>query len=150
MLVCENILQEEDQVLSAIRIVDVFTIRKPKAVPADKIGASFIILIITKREQGVEVGDVRLRLQRPDGPAETVSPSIPFPHGEGVPQGNLLGYNIRIHFRLSAKQVGRHYLILTHNDTELTRTPLYLAVEEANDGYPLGDQVEGFPTSDIG
>ena len=128
VLICENILQEADGVLSAIRIVDLFRITRNPEVPLDKQSVPMRLLIQTNFRSSVMVGahHIRLDLTRPDGtitpgPQEVeviVSPPLVPTAYQGMAVGIQAG--------VIPKQDGAHHWTVFFDGEELGKAPFTL------------------------
>lgn len=125
---CEQILEERDNVLSAIRIVDTYTITPPTpgtVMPPDAPFGFVVVrgLISLKSGDVVGNGRVGLIMHKPTGEVVTLSPEGGWP---AMMQGGEHGFNIRLNFGLGVKNFGLLWFDVTWNGEVLTRIPLRL------------------------
>jgi hypothetical protein len=120
-LICERVLVESDGVLTAVRIVDTFTLPpEPTLPPGMEGGIQFTILVMLK------AGDVRgpsrleINIRYPSGKREELSkPSI-------VLEGEDRGANIVAQTTFAIKEWGLHWFDLFWEGQALTSIPLRL------------------------
>ena len=125
---CEQILQEPDGVLSAIRIVDTYVIPPLPAgveVPPDAARGVILVrgLISLKSGDVVGAGKVGLVMHKTTGEAVTLSPEGGWP---AVLQGGEHGFNVKLNFGLGVRNFGLIWFDVTWNGEVLTRIPLRL------------------------
>jgi len=135
---CENVLQDKDEVVSAIRIVDTYTIPPlPEGVevPADAVRGLIMLrgLVALKAGDVVGQGTVRLVMQRVNGERAPIGP----PDGWPVEmKGGEHGVNLHLQIPLGVKNFGLLWFDVFWNETLLTRIPLRLrqgqTAEQAN------------------
>ena len=130
---CEQVLQEDDGVLSAIRIVDTYTIPPlPPGVDVPPDGTRGVILvkglISLKSGDVAGSGNVALILHKINGETTRLSPEGGWP---AVLQGGEHGFNIKLQFGLGVKNFGLLWFDVTWNDELLTRIPLRLQQGES-------------------
>jgi hypothetical protein len=125
---CEQILQEPDGVLSAIRIVDTYIIQPvPQGVQVAPDGVvGFIVvkgLISLKSGDLVGNGKVGLILHKPNGEITTLSPEDGWP---ATLEGGEQGWNAKLNFVVGVKTFGLMWFDVEWNGELLTRIPLRL------------------------
>lgn len=133
---CEKALQEKDGVMSAIRIVDRFTLTtpgevSPEVMPTMNLGITLIIAF--------KSGDVKGKMELKVNP---VSPS-----GQGMPgfvgpllfEGGDHGSSIVIQYGLSAKEEGIYWFDIVLNNKFVTKIPLRIIYAKAT--IPSGQPV---------
>ena len=121
-LFCEKFLQEQDGVISLIRVVD--RISAAGVVPPGASAASVPLTMYVGLKSGDLRGPAKLRV-------ECVSPS-----GKKTPllaeidvelEGDNKGYNVLLHgIALDAQEFGIYWFDVFCNDVRLTRAPLEL------------------------
>ena len=135
---CEQILQEPDGVISAIRIVDTYILPPLPAgivVPPGAPRGSIRVrgLISLKSGDVVGTGRVGLVMHKTTGEAVTLSPEGGWP---AMMQGGEHGFNVKLDFVLGVMNFGLIWFDVTWNDELLTQIPLRLKQgerpEEAN------------------
>jgi len=127
--ICEQVLEEPDGVMSAIRIVDTVTIGPP--MPPDFVlpqsGIQGVVtvkgLIALKSGDVVGNGKVELVMHSSTGEVVTLSPEDGWPV---VMKGGEHGFQIKINFVLGVKNFGLIWFDVTWNGEVLTRFPLKL------------------------
>lgn len=125
VLVCEKILTEIDGVLTAVRIVDVFSVLpEVKQVPVR-------VLIVLKAYPSNEVYRLALEHQPPHGPAVQIgTQEIHFqshPAGPTIPTG----LNIQIEIGVDAQVLGTHIIRAVVDGNEVATTQFTLLPKEA-------------------
>lgn len=127
VLICEKLLVEQDNVISAIRIVEVFNIPVNPEVPLDRQGPSMVILASGKVPPDDESEHwVELFLVRPNGESSAIGESLRsvFP---GQAQSDFpRGFTIGFHLVVLAKQMGTHYIVVNFDGEEVRRVPFIL------------------------
>jgi hypothetical protein len=132
-LVCERVLLETDQVASAIRIVDVFTVAIAPDLPPD--AAPLIqtyVLAVMKSVPG-HTGEhaMRLRLINTVGESSTlIEDQAKF---EAKPGQEELPHSISIvaQLNLSVKRFGTCYVCIDIDGEEIARTPFTVVQKQA-------------------
>jgi hypothetical protein len=125
---CEQILQEADGVMSAIRIVDTYTIEQiPGTGQAAPEGPSGLVqirgLISLKSGNVIGTGRVGLVMHKVTGEKVALSPQDGW---EAVMKGGEHGFNVKLDFLLGVKNFGLMWFDVTWNGEVLTRIPLML------------------------
>ncbi len=128
ILVCANVLNEVDGVLSAIRIVDVFVTEPQPEIPVDKQAVLMRVLVMCKfmpEDSGEHV--LELHLIRPDGSVSQVG--SPF-KGSCAPSSKYEatpgGINLVAEIGVVPKQMGTHYFAVMVDGKERGRAPVTL------------------------
>jgi len=132
---CEQILQEPDGVISAIRIVDTYVIPPLPAdvqLPPGAARGSIQVrgLISLKSGDFVGVGNVGLTMHKTTGEVEVLSPEGGWPANM---QGGEHGFNVKLNFLLGVKNFGLIWFDVTWNGEILTRIPLRLQQGETQE-----------------
>lgn len=125
---CENVLEESDGVVSAIRIVDIYTIPPPPdnvQLAPDAIRGIILLkgLIALKAGDVKGPGTIHLIMQRVTGERTAISPEQGWPVEM---LGGENGVNIRLQFPLGVKNFGLIWFDVLWGDDVLTRIPLML------------------------
>jgi hypothetical protein len=124
---CENVLEEKDGVLSAIRIVDTYFIPPlPKGVepPGGLHGVIALNGLITIKSGDVTGrGMLRLVMHKSTGEQSTLGPPEGWPM---VLDGGEHGASLKIQMPLGVKNFGLIWVDVLWNDELLTRIPLKL------------------------
>jgi len=127
VLICEHVLNEKDDVCSAIRLVDLFTLGKLQPlIPLEEQGVQISVLVQVKSQ----VGDndehrLRLDLVRPNGESKTLIEHPPIIITSRAP-GTPGGANIVLNVGVVASQMGVHYITLIADGHEVVRAPFTL------------------------
>lgn len=122
-LVCENVIEEKDGVLTAFRIVDTFFVppRPPGLPPEVQAGIAPTLLV------GVKAGDLRgtfqlkLRLRPPTGQTVDVGTQ------SVLLSDKQIGANVIIKFQMAAEPMGLYWFDVYWDKDLLTSIPLTLA-----------------------
>lgn len=135
VILCEKVLQEEDHVYSAIRIVDVFYFRRNPLAPAEMPLIPMNVLVMGKSEPEDNIEhSVQLILMRPDeqptpvgGPLKAVFESKTKAE-HLLANGSLAsdvvgGFSIRADISVVPRQVGRHQFIVYLDDEVVAKVP---------------------------
>ena len=125
---CEQILEEPDGVISAIRIVDTYIIPAlPEGVQLPDGAISG--LIVTKGLISLKSGDfqgtgrLHLVMNKTTGEKATISPEGGWPVEM---KGGEHGFNVKLQMPLGVKNFGLVWFDVIWNDEVLTRIPLML------------------------
>jgi hypothetical protein len=120
---CEQILEDKDGVVSAIRVVDTYYVEPPKDLPAGKVaGIELKLLLSLKSGDLTGAHEVRLVLRTPAGK------SIEFHRQQVVFKGGEHGVNLKIRFAMPAKDFGLYWFDVMFGDDVLTSIPLKLVL----------------------
>jgi hypothetical protein len=121
-LICDQILEEADGVLSAIRIVDRFELTGQA--PPEGWTLQFHLLVMVLAEAGVAATTIAITVIEPGG-ASMARQSMAIE----LPQEPITGANLRVLMRLSVKSEGLYWLRIDADDTLLARVPLRVAIQ---------------------
>jgi len=123
-LICERVLVEKDEVVSAIRVFDrvLYQVPSPPAQPA----VACVFFVALKRGDTKEDAfDVRVIVRSPSGRA--VEPKIEIPMKLQFPTKDPdAGVNLHIQLVLSPSEEGLYWMELLISDSVRARTPLRL------------------------
>jgi hypothetical protein len=123
-LICERVLVEKDEVVSAIRVFDrVFYQVSP---PPGQTGIVCTFLVVLKRGKASQDRyELRVIIRLPSGresePMKDIPITVEFPATE-----EDSGINLHIGFMLTPSEEGLHWIELLSGDRVLARTPLRL------------------------
>jgi hypothetical protein len=119
--VCEAALVEQDNVLSAIRMVDTFWLSPPQGAPADVVPSVGLTLLIALKSGDV-IGDreIRIVLRRPDGQTTDVW------RGMRTFRGGEHGTNLRIQTAVATRELGLFWFDVMDGESLLTSIPFKL------------------------
>ena len=124
--IAERFLVEQDQVLSAIRLVDVFFVDPaPPGIPAETLAVMINLLVITKFSRGVKSEHtIQVKLLRPSGAQKPIGESraVQIDSGEKYPTAPS-GFNGVFQIPVLTTEMGTHYLIVEVDDEEIARAP---------------------------
>src|SRR6266852_4842885 len=138
-LLCERILQEEDKVLSAIRIIDVIYVPQlPASAPEGSVtGVQEYCLIILKAQPGHQGKHlIEFRMLNPKGELTNISEPIEAEFkarpefGKDVPGGAT----VSIQLNLAVKNYGTCYICVYLDGEEITRAPFTLLQQAEKNG----------------
>lgn len=122
--VCEKVLQEKDNVLSAIRLVDTFYLlnEPPPNLPADiKPGAQVTALVCLKSGDITGEHQIEIKMRNPSGETKAVG-KWPV-----ILNGGEHGANLTINMVISAVEYGLWWFDVIWEGEVLTSIPLKLA-----------------------
>jgi hypothetical protein len=128
---CEKVLQEQDGVVSAIRIVDRLVAHVPPG-ELEKQPAR-IMLLIALKGSGLRAGTLTLRGWNPSG--------TPFKAGEiempvQFPTDEAGGATFILNVELAFSESGTHWFDIEFDGRRLTRMPLTVSVQERSSQTP--------------
>lgn len=125
---CEHTLQEQDGVLSLIRVVDQFTISThiqgttiPEKLQNMEVAVALNVVICLKSGDYKGEGELSLKLALPDGTTRDFPEKWPF-----LMEGGEKGVNVRLSFGLSSKHVGLTWMEIYWNSEYLSKFPITL------------------------
>jgi uncharacterized protein DUF6941 len=129
VIICETVLDQKDEVMSAIRIVDLMTLRIIPELPIEKQTVQLSGLVMVKSRIGDD-GEhhIQVDLVRPNGEVtkllerSCVATSI-LPQTPG-------GANFILQVALVPRQMGTHYFRLSVDGEEVTTAPFTLREPE--------------------
>ncbi len=120
--VCERVLQEKDEVLSAIRIVDTLWVsRPPEDLPVETTPAIQVTILLSFKKTGpgpAERHELTLQLIPPSGPAaqKQTAPLL-------FPESDIGGANLIANMMVPIKQLGLFWLDVSLDGEPVTRVP---------------------------
>lgn len=121
--VCEQILEEKDNVLSAIRLVDTFYVAPAPELPAGNLaGINLKLLVALKSGDVTGRHELRLVLRTPTGKSTEVH------KGPVVFSGGEHGVNLKIQFAMPVKEFGLFWFDVIVGDDVLTSIPFKLVL----------------------
>jgi hypothetical protein len=125
--ICEKILMEQDQVISAIRLVEVFSVQATPDLPLDKQGPLMFVVASGK----VPADDdsehlIEFSLIRPNGETKPVGEPIRSVFPGGAQAGFPRGFNVALQLLVFATQMGLHYISIRFDGEEVRRVPFIL------------------------
>jgi hypothetical protein len=137
--VCERIIREKDDVLTAMRIVDTFyvDVENLQNLAKDTTPVAQLTALISVRA-GSALGDseIRVSLRRPDGSVRAIDQG--FPVSLSAPES---GANVIVTMGVAANVLGLHWIDVLWNGQPLTSIPFRL--------LPKGEQTPGADTSGL-
>jgi hypothetical protein len=125
--ICEKILLEQDRVMSAIRMVEVFYVSINPSIPLDKQGTPMMLYIAGRvPEEDNSEHKVEIFLVRPNGEARPIGDPMQsvFPPS-GAP-GFQKGFTIGLQLGVAPTQMGTHYFSIKFDGEEVRRVPFIL------------------------
>ena len=137
VIVCEKILFEQDQIYSAVRIVDVFYFRRDANLPIESQPIPLCILVSGKTQpEDKAEHSVQLVLVRPNGestpigePLRAVFEAVLKEQGrsllvDGSKESDIAGgFTVRAEINIVPRAVGRHQIEVFLDDILVARTP---------------------------
>jgi hypothetical protein len=127
VVLCEKLLFEQDQVISAIRIVEVFNIPINPEFPPDRHGPVFSVLVSGKVPSDDETEHMlEVFLIRPDGESTDIGQPIKSVFPGQVESNFPRGFNIGFQLAVRATQMGIHYVSVKFDGEEVRRVPFIL------------------------
>lgn len=138
LVICERILNEQDGVLSPIRLVDIFFAQPqanspplPETVKPAVLMALLFVLKATPEAVDDTVHKFSLRLIRPDGEVTNIGEPITFKIEKPKIPGSHSGMNVGIpQIGVFTKQKGLHYFVADIDGREVTRSPFILTEQQ--------------------
>jgi hypothetical protein len=128
---CEQLLQENDGVLTPIRIVDTYTLEVPPDLPKGALPAIEVKGMIALKSGEVSGEHViKLVMQNTQGVRSFLSPDDGWPV---VFKGEEKGVQIKLRFQLGVKNFGLCWFDVLFDDELLTRMPLRLQRQEKSE-----------------
>jgi hypothetical protein len=133
VLIAERFLNEQDRVISAIRIVDIFFVDPvDQDTQAEKKAVLVNVLIVTKFLPGSEdEHQVKLSLLRPSGAlkevGEPIVARVDFSNYPNAPTG----LSVKATVPVAVTELGTHYFIVEVDGEEVGRTPFTLVPRPA-------------------
>lgn len=133
--ICEKVLAEQDRVLTAIRIVEVFNVVIFPDVPLERQGPMMNVFISGKvpPEDDAE-HSVDLFLVRPNGETRQIGDSLKSKMKSDIP-GYPGGFGIVLPLVVAPKQMGIHYISVKFDGEEVRRVP-FILIERKLDALP--------------
>ncbi len=125
-LACEKLLIEKDEVLSTIRIVDTYFIKRdiPEGVDA---GVRAHIVILLKNEGPLQ-GELSITINTPDGKTNEIPRKWPISFSEEVSGANLI-----VGLEIDSRHIGWTWIDVFWSGEILTRIPIRLVAGEKPD-----------------
>lgn len=135
IVVCEKVLKEQDNVTSAVRIVDTFYVDK---VPSE--GESILInaatLVIIKSDASFKVDHhVLLKLIGPDDRASEKGP-YPFLASQSAGQSGFSGLTITGELQLQVNKLGVFYVVVEVDGIAVSKSPLNVTLRPSASSSP--------------
>lgn len=125
--VCENLLQEKDNVFAVVRVVDRFNIHTPSEIPPGAAGKLAMNAMVAVKAGDAPAGHhvIRIVINYPNG---TTKPLPDFPcELNGDPAH---GYTLGISLDLEVKEFGLHWFDVLWDEQVLTRIPFTIGLAE--------------------
>lgn len=128
---CQYALQEQDKVISAIRIVDIFKhTLAPDFTPTKELGIALDVVAVLGFKSGSFVGEKTLTLIMNDPSGEKTPSPIAHP---AIFQGEGQGNNLRIALTLQIWKEGLYWFDVLLDDECMTRMPLHIIFVKGGD-----------------
>jgi hypothetical protein len=126
-LVCERVLIEQDQVLTIIRVVDVFFIKPIPNVPPENRLVTMTVLAMAKfAPEDASDHTMQFSLIRPDGDKKTVGDLTQIKLAPKKYPGLHSSVNFFTPVNVIPSQLGTHYFVISVDGEEVARTPFTL------------------------
>lgn len=124
---CEKVLQEKDGVMSAIRLVDRFTLASsaegaPDLMPPINVGVSILIAF--------KSGDIRGKWELKVRPTTPSGQEMPGFVGPLLFEGDERGATVIIQYGLTAKEEGIYWFDVMLNNKLITKMPLRIIYQK--------------------
>jgi hypothetical protein len=116
--VCERVLQEKDDVMSIIRVVDVFTL--PQDMPNDYV-LPLTIAVFLRAGAAEGTFELQLQVRKPNGEIKTIDEKWPV-----VLNGGSTGANLIVQFGLKTEGFGLYWVDVLCDSDVLTSVPVKL------------------------
>ena|ERR1700722_10273887 len=124
--ICEKVLFEQDQVLSAIRIVEIFSVPINPEVSLEKQGVLMMVLAsgrVPMEDDSEHI--LELVLIRPDGQTTPIGEPIRTAYPLSNPSFPR-GFNIAVQVGVKPTQMGLHHIAVSFDGEEVRRIPFIL------------------------
>jgi hypothetical protein len=133
--ICEKVLQEKDNVLSAIRIVDSFTVRELLPAGSAQFESAVDVTVLVALKSGDLVGDyeIRVQLRYPSGRTKDLPP-FPMPF-----KGGHSGSTLTAQLRVEVKEYGLYYFDVIWQDEVLTSIPFLITTPYSANSRSVAD-----------
>lgn len=115
--------------MSAIRIVDLFTVSIRPDIPLERQAVGMQLLVMARFEPGNHTAhSFKLHLHRPDGSIDPFGDSMPTPPLSNEPHpGQPTGVNFAITLQIIPKQMGTHFIRVEIDGDLVATVPFTLA-----------------------
>lgn len=126
--ICEKVLQEEHNVLSAIRIVDRLfidpaTLEQVKKDTTPLVQVTLLLKFMSINYSGQHA--LSLKMLSPSGKERDLLTSVPL-----VFEAEGTGVQVKVAVNIAAKQSGRYWVVVYLDDEVFTRTPLEMLFQK--------------------
>jgi hypothetical protein len=124
--ICEKVLFEQDRVLSAIRLVEVFNVVIFPDLPLERQGPLMTVLINGKVSPADDAEhSVEIFLERPNGEAKQIGDTFKSKMKSDTP-GYPGGFGIVVPMVVVPTQMGIHHISIKFDSEEVRRLPFIL------------------------
>lgn len=132
---CEKVLQEKDNVVSAIRLVDRFIATAQSPDPPEKMPPFAVnVTALVSLKAGVARGRYKVSLRGMKPSRLPMSPVVELPvHFDG---GDNRGQNLIININFKAEEEGIYWFDVVFGDRVLTRMPLEILYQPIRTSQP--------------
>jgi hypothetical protein len=121
--VCEVALVEQDNVMSAIRMVDTFWVQPPEGAPPDaEPGINLTLLVALKSGDVAGDREIGVVLRTPSGRLTEIY------RGMRTFRGGVHGTNLRIHTAVQTREFGEFWFDVKDGNNVLTSIPFKLVL----------------------
>jgi hypothetical protein len=118
---CEKVLIEKDNVVSAIRIVDVFNVVPPPIPLPAEVGLQMTALIVLRAGDFRGEAEISIAIVTPDGQRQNVPEKWPMLFQEENTGGNLV-----FNFAMAVRHIGLSWVEVMCDGVLLTKFPIML------------------------
>jgi hypothetical protein len=133
---CEKVLTEPDGVMSAIRIVDLFSV--PETSPGVRPQIRFYGCVLFKSMPGRYEHVVQMRILQVDGTTRILGDETVVMASSSGKDDIPGGVNIQAEFNIVVQQPGTCYLSVFLDGEEVTRLPFTVRLQETAKDEPKG------------
>ena len=124
---CEKVLVEEDNVLTAVRIIDRMFINPAYLDTLDKDTTPSIVVVLLLKLMCVNYSgkhNLSIKILTPNGKESDLLAPVPL-----VFEADKSGVQVRVDVNIGVKHEGRYWVVAYLEDAVITRTPLEMRFE---------------------
>lgn len=129
-VICQHVLEEKDGVLSAIRVVDRFTIDGGPSDPPEMKPTTVLLTALIVLKAGEATGSATVSLQ-PEGPDGIKRPRIELPV---LFEGQDRGVALHLNLALDVRQAGLYWIDVRVDGQLFTRMPVRILYRQVRIG----------------
>lgn len=132
-LICEKVLREDDDVISAIRLVDVFQFKRDTNIPPEIQAVTMHVLVLLKfKPESTASHNIRLRLLRPSGQLIDATKPVEVSHQPSRYPTAVRGAVLNALAPVLTKEEGLHWWVVYLDDEEAARAGFTLLEAKDN------------------